>query len=798
MKKIFYSCILVLLNLVAYANTNTQTIRGRIVDAQSQYPISFATVQVLNTSPVIGTISDENGYFKMENVPIGRQSLKFTFVGYEELVMPNLLLTSGKEVVLEVKMEESVRMMEDLVITASEQNKNELMNDMATVSARTFNVEETQRYAGSRNDPARMATNFAGVSGANDGRNDIIIRGNSPSGLLWRLEGLDIPNPNHFAALGTTGGPVSILNNNLLSDSDFFTGAFPSMYGNAVSGVFDLQMRNGNNEQHEFLGQIGFNGLELGAEGPFSKNGRSSYLVNYRYSVPAIFQELGLNAGTGSAVPFFQDLSFKLNFPTKKGRFSMFGIGGLSNIDLLGSETTAEEASEDLYGNLDMNIYNFSNTGVVGASYMHFLNKNTYWNNTLAWSSTYNGNKIDTVLRDQDLNVLRVAEYIDNEFTQTKYTYNSTLNTKLNAKNTLTAGIIADLYQMDLLRVLTWQGETTELALNEVDYQGNTMLWQGYISWQHKFSRKLLMNAGIHYQNLSLNQASEVFEPRLGLKYQLNEANSLSLAYGRHSQMQGLQVYFVETRTGDGTTVQTNRNLGFTTSDHYVLAYDWNIGPSLRLKAEAYYQNIGNVPVTSRPSHFSMLNAGADFFLPDEDSLVNDGTGYNQGVELTLEKFFNKSYYFLFTASLFDSKYTGSDGIERNTVFNGNYVLNGLFGKEWKVGKKNNVIAVDMKFTTAGNRRYIPVDLEASRAAGYAVYRDDLAFENRFSDYLRADLKLTYRREHKRHTEEFVLDIQNVTNNENIFMQRYNNITGTIGNTYQLGIWPLFQYRILF
>lgn len=142
---------------------------------------------------------------------------------------------------------------------------------MATVSARSFTVEETSRYAGSLNDPSRMAANYAGVSSTSDARNDIIIRGNSPLGVLWRLNGMEIPNPNHFGSLGTTGGPVSILNNNLLDKSDFLTGAFPAEYGNALAGVFDLQMRSGNNEKTEFLGQVGFNGFELGAEGPIGK-----------------------------------------------------------------------------------------------------------------------------------------------------------------------------------------------------------------------------------------------------------------------------------------------------------------------------------------------------------------------------------------------------------------------------------------------------------------------------------------------------------------------------------------------
>jgi hypothetical protein len=162
--------------------------------------------------------------------------------------------------------------------------KDQAINEMAVVSARSFTIDETERYAGSLGDPSRMAANFAGVTSVSDQRNDIVIRGNSPLGLLWRLEGLEIPNPNHFGSIGTTGGPISMLNINHLTNSDFYTGAFPAEYGNALAGAFDIRMRNGNNQKHEFMGQMGFNGFELGAEGPFSSNSQASYMANFRYS----------------------------------------------------------------------------------------------------------------------------------------------------------------------------------------------------------------------------------------------------------------------------------------------------------------------------------------------------------------------------------------------------------------------------------------------------------------------------------------------------------------------------------
>jgi hypothetical protein len=204
-------------------------------------------------------------------------------------------------------------------------NQDVLNNEFGALSARTFDVENTRRFAGSRNDPSRMAANFAGVVGNNDARNDSVIRGNSPTGLLWRLEGIDIPNPSHYGALGATGGPVTILNNNVLSQSDFFTGAFSATYGNALSGVFDLQLKTGNRDKREYTGQVGFNGFELEAEGPFKKRKKETYLAHYRYLVMGLVQKLGISMGTGSSVPNYQDLSFKIDIPTKKAgsRWSM-------------------------------------------------------------------------------------------------------------------------------------------------------------------------------------------------------------------------------------------------------------------------------------------------------------------------------------------------------------------------------------------------------------------------------------------------------------------------------------------
>lgn len=787
MKKIFFVCIL-FLGFLELKAQNTQTIKGQILDSQSKYPIVGASVVILNSNPLVGAVSDVNGFYKIEKVPLGRISLKISFVGYTENIVSNILLTSGKEMVLNLRLEESVETLEELVITSEE--KGAVQNEMALVSTRSFSIEETSRYAGSRNDPARMATNFAGVSGANDGRNDIIIRGNSPAGVLWRLEGLDIFSPNHFAAMGTTGGPVGMLNNNVLANSDFMIGAFPSQYGNAMSGVFDLKMRSGNHEKHEFLGQIGFNGFELGAEGYLSRKKRSSYLANYRYSALGFFQLIGVSFGTGDAVPYYQDLSFKVDLPTSANdKVTVFGVGGLSNIGFKGSDRTGKDLNDNFYSSADRNLDYRTHTFSGGASYLHFFNSNTFSKLILGVSTLRTRAHIDTVFRDSNLDVSKIIPRQTQDLIQTKYTLHYQINSKINSKNTILAGFIGDFLAFDLTdKLLIRQSETS------FNRKGNTFLGQFYMDWQHRFTEKATLNVGLHSQGLALNSSFSL-EPRLAFKYQISKRISTNIGYGRVSQMQGIQMYFVETNR-NGQKYYTNEKMGFSVSDQFVAGFDVSINPKSRFKLETYYQHLSNIPIETRKNSFSMINAGADFGLPDTDSLYNGGTGRNYGVEMTLEHFFIDSYYYLLTVSLFDSKYKGSDGIERNTAFNGNYVVNALFGKEFRFNEKNS-LSFDLKTTLAGGRRYTPIDLEASRAKNETV-RTQETFSRQYDPYFRLDAKITFRRNGKKVHQEWALDIQNMTNHQNMFIQDYSPLSKKVENTYQLGFFPLMQYRILF
>lgn len=765
----------------------TQTIRGKVIDKQSKFPIEGANVVLLSSEPVKATLTGAQGEFKFTEVPAGRHDLKITLLGYHEGSISNLLLTSGKEVFLNIELEEEIMELEEVQIEGKD--KTQTNSEMSSVSNRTFSIEETKRYAGSLNDPARMARNFAGVSGTNDSRNDIIIRGNSPLGVLWRLEGLDIPSPNHFGTFGTTGGPISMLNNNVLSNSDFMTGAWPSPYGNALAGVFDLQMRKGNNEKREYMGQFGFNGLEFGLEGPFSKKHGASYLANYRYSTLGIFKALGINFGT-SALPQYQDLNFKLNFPTEKaGTFTVFGLGGLSHVQVQGQETD----TTDLYSEPGDNTFVKTNTGIIGISNTLFLNNTTYSKIGLAVAGTI------TYVTNDSIPKSLTGQYTDtpipdyrNEFSLVKYSLNYTLNKKFNAKNNLTSGFIIDLYDFHLVDSILYAGKFVTLR----NFTGSSMLGQAYTNWQHRFNEKFTLNTGLHFQYFAFNKSTSI-EPRIGFKYQFRANQTISLGYGLHSQLQAFQAYFREDQLLDGSYVRSNKDLDFTRSHQIILGYDNSFSKNLRLKVESYYQYIFNAPVERTPSSFSMLNSGADFVIVTADSMVNKGTGTNYGLEITLEKFYSHQYYFLFTTSLYDSKYKGSDGIERNTAFNGHYTFNVLAGKEFKI-KEKSTISLDIKITWAGGRRYTPIDLEKSIAANQEVKIESLAYSEQLPDYFRPDVKLTYRLDGKKVSHEWVLDVQNVINRKNAFIQKYNIDKKQIVVVPQIGLFPVVQYRITF
>ncbi len=781
-KRIVTLLVLILSATEIFSQSLTQTIRGSVIDKISKAALPGATVVIVNSDPIIGATTDTDGNFKLNKVPVGSHTLRISFIGYKDITLPNVIVNSGKEVVLNVPIEEDIVQMQEIIIRP-EVEKNKPINDMATVSARTFSVEETRKYAAAVNDPARMVASYAGVVQTSDGNNTISIRGNSPYGLIWRMEGVDIPNPNHFSGVASSGGGISILSSQLLTNSDFLTGAFPAEYGNALSGVFDLNLRKGNNEKREYTVQAGFLGMDVAAEGPFSKNYKGSYLINYRYSTLSVLSKLGLNVG--DAITNFQDLSYNFHFPTKKaGNFSLFGFGGLSDQRLAAKKDSSNwETQDDRF-----NFNYFSNTGAAGVKHAITLSPSTYVQSAAVLSSNDHGfdaNKLQE-------NYVPVLTYKESHINK-KLTVSSVLNHKFNARHSIRSGAYFNRYFFNLTqRQLNEQTGVMEIPLNA---KGEATTVQLFSQWNCRITQKLSLNAGVHYLHLTNNNTSSI-EPRTSVKYELNEQQSFSVGYGLHGQMQPVGTYEAQKLNADGVFYKPNQDLKFTKAHHFVLAYDRALSKHLRVKAETYYQHLYNIPVKNDVTSPLAVTNNEDGYITDP--LVNKGIGRNYGVELTLEQFTYKDLYFLLSTSLYDSKYKALDGVWRNTRYNGNYAMSFTAGREFRSASKNRTYGINMRALSSGGLRTTPIDVEKSVQQGETKYVENLAYTQQLPGYFRTDIRLSMKRNRAKSTSTLALDIQNVTNQRNLGGQYFDPQSAQIKKWYQLPLLPILSYKIEF
>ena len=783
MKKINLSILFVVfITTCSFSQEITQTIKGTVVDKQSEYPLPQAEVVVNINKQDYWATTNFDGEYIIENVPTGKISIKAYYTGFSPQTKSNLNLVSGKELVVNFALLEKLEAIDEVIVVSKKKREN---TAFVSTSSADFNVEQVGQYAGSLNDVSRMAMNYAGVSGNDDSRNDIIVRGNNPSSLLWVIEGVSVPSPNHYSTSGSSGGPVSMLNLNALSESNFLSGAFPANYGNTTSAAFDLQFKKPNNDKTEYVGQIGFAGAELGVEGPFKKEKKASYLVNYRYSTLALFDKIGFDIGVGSAVPKYQDINTVFYFPTKKaGSFKFWAIGGLSEIEF---KNTPEEGTNN-YFNEDNTLLATNNKNLItGLSHKYFFNKKTSSKIALSYSDINQLITLDT-LNIATNNYGRTFE--ENLITK-QLTIDASINSKISAKNKISVGISYTNYRLDFYLKNVDNGYYSD----EKDKTGLSAL---YSNWQHRFSENLVLNTGLRYQYFSLNKQG-VLEPRLGLKYQSDFAN-FSLAYGLHSNINSMMSYFTKQEIAPLQFEYRNKDLAFVQSHHFVFGISRKLANKINFKTEVYYQYLFNVPVSHNDVTYSIINSGygdAGGAQIAFDELYNEGKGKNYGIDLTLEFPLKNGFYTLLTSSIYSSKYQGYDKVWRNTAWNGNFMTSLLAGKEFVINNKSS-FGVDVNMNYAGGKRFTPIDAVASQSAGEAVYITEKSFDSKLDDYFRTDLKLTYKINGKKINQEWNVDLRNVFNRKNVFSLNYNANIHQIETAYQTGFLPVVQYRILF
>lgn len=766
-----------------------QTIRGIVTDLESKVPLPGVNIALKTVDPVVYATTNENGEFHIRKVPVGRHDVEFSYTGYKKHSLSGLLIGSGKEMVLNIQLKESATMLDAVVIT-DKSNHRQALNEMATVSSRSFSVEETNRYPVSWFDPARMALNFAGVSADSDLSNDIVVRGNSPKGLLWRLEGVEIINPNHFGEEGSSGGGVSMISSNMLATSDFFTGAFPAEYGNALSGVFDLQFRKGNTERRENTVMVGILGTEVSTEGPFKKGSKASYLANYRYSTLSLLDKAGVNPVPDGSVPVYQDIAFNLNFPSKAGTFSLFGLGGISNQE---NEAERDFTQWDELSDKFDRQYSYT-SGSAGIKHLKILNDKVYLKNIISASYSKVSDESDTLDNSYERSV-----YGRDMYKNISFTYSGMVNYRVNNAHTLKGGLIATHMLYDL-KSLTFKRNLGRLS-NFLNAEGETQNFRAYLQWKYEVSDKWQINSGLHASYFNLSNSSSI-EPRLGIKYQHSDKQVWSFGAGLHSRIEPLALYYGVNEKPDGSAGVSNRNLETTKALHTVLGYEYRFNSNLGLKVETYYQHLYDVPIVNDPAlNFSALNFSNAYSIYSNNYgyMTNGGTGRNYGLEFTIERSLNNGLYYLVTTSLYDSKFKSLSGKHLNTVYNGNFVSNLVGGKEYKVGKTDqNLLAFNLKVVWNGGRKYSPINLASSLAANEQVIFEDRINEISTPNYFRFDISSSYKFNRPRATHSFYIDVQNVINRENLYGEFYNRDKRKIEELYHNGLVPTINYKLEF
>lgn len=788
-KLIFLSVFLTFVGLTIHSQPITQVLKGSVSDKETGKPLPGANILILNTNPPYGTSTDTEGRFRF-NAEIGRIAVKVTFLGYEDLVVNDILVASGKEIFLPVELQEKVIQTKEVTVKPEDAGKSSL-NPMAAASAVTIRTKDAMRYAGGFYDPSRIVNAFAGISNANnDYSNDIVIRGNSSRGLLWRLEGIEIPNPNHFSeGQGGSGGAFSAITSNVIDNFDFFTGAFPAEYGNAFSGVMDLNLRKGNSDKREYAFQTGMIGAEISLEGPFSKGSDASYLCNARYTSFKLLSDLKIiDLEETNVAPSTKDLVYNIYLPLhNSGTINFFGLLYSNRI----GKTVVHDISEWKTLSDRWEEMGAQSSATFGAKYFYTLpDEKTYLKSVIAYSS-YQDSWYEGYV---DSTYIRTNSY-SSDYKYPSLRYSLLLNHKMNSRNIFRSGIILNFLSGEMSDYRLTSTGKYDTLLNP-SASGN--LYQGYFQWKHRSASNLELIAGLHFMRYSLNDQSSL-EPRIGIRWQMAPGNTFLAGFGLHSRAESLAVYNALVKDKNGRRLLLNNDLELSKSLHWVAGLDLMMNRDIRFRIEGYIQYLFNIPIVNKTtSQYSTINAAERL---TDAALENAGTGMNKGIEITFEKAFSRNYYFLITGSLIDSWYKAGDRRQYNTYYNTRFISNVIAGKEFPVGKnKRNSIGLNSRLILRGGYRYTPVNVYQSLKSKKIAYDNFQSYESQLPDFLRLDVGINFKKNHLKYSWIIMLDVQNATGRKNVFKRRftYENSLIVSNDILSLGTVPVFNFRVEF
>lgn len=747
-----------------FAQEITQSVKGQVRDRVTGAPVVQASIALFqNDVLVTGTSTDATGSFVFATAP-GRYRLIISFTGYQSEEQ-ELLVIAGKQSNVQIVLNEVAQVLNEVVVETPY---------LPEPGVTSLSIEKTLRVPANFFDPVRMLVSYPGVVTANDQANSIVVRGYSPNALLWRLQGLDIVNPNHLANAGTlsdkpvaNGGGVNTLSAQLLDKTDFYSGNLPANYGNALAGIMAMSLRPGASDKLHYTAQASLIGMDVAAEGPLNRNHRSSFLINYRYSTIGLLSKMGVDFGDEAIN--FQDLSFHLNFPGKAGgNLSAFGFAGWSENQFNAKPESDWEEEKDRYTiDYDGKVYgvglvNQFKPGFVsisaGVSLSGQIQERSSQGTDVPYPAIYSERyQSDRLLFSSFLKIVR----------------------KISAQGSIEAGITAN-YLNNSMDVATVTPLYIDAFYPNVQGTVDGALWQPYVNWSQRLG-SFNLNAGIRYVNFGYNNRA-AWEPRLSINKRFG-SNLLALSYGSTSQWQQIQTYLAP----------GNEDLPFTRSNQLTLEWKHQVKTGLSLTSSVYYHQVYDVPILPGYATYSLINQWEEF---PEGNLEAIGNGRNYGVEGSMEKRFYSDLYFMASGSYYQSQFQANENTYIDTRFDGRFTSSLLSGKEWKRG--NKAFGIHARLLYTGGLRQAPIDLFASSLTGTTIYNVLQGYTVELPDYFRSDLRVTWRKNRPGYTRTISIDIQNVTNYRNLAGYYFDTLHQEITPRYQLGIIPVLAYRVDF
>ena len=731
--------VLLLFNINVFAQ-NQGDLFGRVIDSETGFGLEGAAIQIENSD--FYSVTDQNGYFQIVDIPTSSYNITASFIGFKSLTKFNIIIKSAGNQSLEYILNPSYEILDEIVLKESP-FKTSLETPLST---QTFSAVEIETYPGGNNDITRVIQSLPGISPSVGGfRNDIIIRGGGPNETVYYLDGIEIPNINHFSTQGSSGGPVGLINVSFIKDVTLSTSSFGAEYDNALSGVLSFEQKDANTDKISGNFRIGSSEAGLTFEGPIniSKNKETSFIFSVRRSyLQFIFKAFGF-----SFLPDYWDYQMKIKH--KIDDFNYLNFIGIGSVDKL----TVNESDE----------FNFENESQIEQIPIINQKSRTFG---VSWKRIYKNKSGFFNLSISNNNLKNNFERFQNNLSKTNPSFSNLSNeeeTKIRFISNYNTSNFKFSYGGNFQ--LSDYLNTTQYDYYNINYNSKIdFIKYGVFvkSSKNFFDDKLGMSFGVRLDQDNFTEENSFFEnisPRLALSIIISENNKwkFNLASGRY--------FKIPTYTTLGfknlNDIFLNKNSKYTRSDHLVGGLEYNWTESSRLTFEAFYKKYKNYPV-SKIDRVSLANKGADFEVLGNEEILTIGKGKSYGLEFLYQQKLKNNFYGILSYTFFYSKFSGLNDRYIPSVWDNRHILS--FTGGYKL-KKNWELSAKIRFT--GKTPYPPVDLESSNQSYPEIIFDYSQLGNYYlNDFTKLDLRIDKRWNFKSTSMNFYIDIENLLMDE--------------------------------